>query len=339
MTMMTAETTKKLYELENKFRKAAEIFKDAPRYVIYFSVLSDNVTEERELKFNIKDVAHSLGEENAKIIIRALEREIKKYAPEKDEESEINACPFNDDCIFTDCGIEYSDAKKMCHANKYLAKAASILLEDAHSDMYAEAFNSFVPVMVDAVVELSKEKDITTEEDAMYFLLNKLDEKLNYTNTDINKNLEIKAVDQSKRFAKVLSEVQIEVKDAALELLNFSIDKLDIKSTVEFIDMVLDAAEIINKNCYTDAGIDRAALDLTYAMEYIVNKKHNKSSMPTKENDNNSVDNIKEKIEKKKAIASSIVNNPIITEAVLDLISKATIQFRSLDVVNDFIED
>ena len=45
MTMMTAETTKKLYELENKFRKAAEIFKDAPRYVIYFSVLSDNVTE------------------------------------------------------------------------------------------------------------------------------------------------------------------------------------------------------------------------------------------------------------------------------------------------------
>ena len=122
-------------------------------------------------------------------------------------------------------------------------------------------------------------------------------------------------------------------------MLNFSIDKLDIKSTVEFIDMVLDAAEIINKNCYTDTGIDRAALDLTYAMEYIINKKHNKSSMPTKENDNNSVDNIKEKIENKKAIDSSIVNNPIITEAVLDLISKAAIQFRSLDVLNDFIED
>lgn len=339
MTMMTAETTKKLYELENKFRKAAEIFKDAPRYVIYFSVLSDNVTEERELKFNIKDVAHSLGEENAKIIIRALEREIKKYAPEKDEESEINACPFNDDCIFTDCGIEYSDAKKMCHANKYLAKVASILLEDAHSDMYAEAFDLFVSVIVDAVVELSKEKDITTEEDAMNFLLDKLDEKIEEEKANIfDKVLSDKMGDSDDSARKIMhkiidtvSNMQTEVQLAVVDLATrASLEvKMSLETYLEFSNRLIDAAKEIDKKDYGILSVDRARLDLIHKIDESF----------AKENDNNSVDNVKEKIKKKKAIASSIVNNSIITEAVLDLIDMATIQFKSLDTLNDFIED
>lgn len=420
---MTKLTERKLQELENKFKEVCGVFKSASISAIYFAVLSDNVTEERELKAKVKDLDFTrITEEEAKVIIRALEREIKKYSPEdenktptigveaikddiireaveelseqankvfpklndydyikdngfaskyindiikigmefdangnkfinklsaaisitnkllEDTKIEIGIDEAEDEsfdhphkcdrCIFEDTHISFTDAEKMCNGNKDLALAASELLKYVYTNTDENSFNIAVSMLVEAVTEINKENISIDKNNAKFILLNRLDAKLNYTNTDINKNLEIKAVDQSKRFAKVLSEVQIEVKDAALELLNFSIDKLDIKSTVEFIDMVLDAAEIINKNCYTDAGIDRAALDLTYAIEYIINKKHN-----------NSVDNVKEKIENKKAIASSIVNNPIITEAVLDLISMATIQFRSLDVLNDFIED
>lgn len=335
MTMMTTETAKKLYELENKFRKAAEIFKDAPRSVIYFSVLSDNVTEERELKFNIKDVANSLGEENAKIIIRALEREIKKYAPEKDEESEINACPFDYDCIFTDCGIEISDARKMCHANKYLAKAASILLEDAHNDMCAGAFNSFVPVMVDAVLELAIEKDITTEEDAMHFLLDRLDEKVEEEKANVfNDVLSNKMGDSDDGVGKTMNKIfdtisnmQIEVQLAVTELLARAVEeKMDLETYLELYNRVIDAAKEIDKKDYHILGAHRATLDLIDRA--LLNK-----------DDNDSINNIDEKVEEEKSKITSSDTDSIILSASLDLIDLARTQFKNIGTLNAFTVD
>ena len=77
---MTKLTERKLQELENKFKEVCGVFKSASISAIYFAVLSDNVTEERELKTQVKDLDFTrITEEEAKVIIRALEREIKNY--------------------------------------------------------------------------------------------------------------------------------------------------------------------------------------------------------------------------------------------------------------------